>query len=1300
MLITESPRMTPDSLRAFLQTNKRFYDLHVPRNKGYMDLSGLQYVSTVENFGSELLLETRKLRMNRPPAEVVKPNANMQYYFDLMHSDLIETYDQQNLLMAVLKPNVMYHDHTYTIQFTGGEIVYELRAEAYGENDRVHASKWFRTYENPVLQIDDEEPIPLFVGEEDNTDHHVVWYFPLNDESMDYIASLTEHDFQWTLTTIDLVSSSQLPFIWLCSEAMRMLPDFVMEGNEDSDGDPILTFGTTSQDSTMLYPMITDGLLNIQSTGYWYIQAYGDFKYTTGQHLEDVNPLEFDSKITHLEICWRAETMPERAWDAPDIVMPIDFESSFVKMTMAPTLIRGIPVYAWHMRTPKSGDYDYSSAPYNNNPVAYCMLHNFEGNIVSDENPDPELLPALRLHFDDKYFHPYESEINHARVGIHADCTSDYSDHSVEKKCGVVYNLGDFDGLPEFYQRYLDRTIHHAHVELYAIRDDANVRNQKTMDKQTAAIIIDTAVPQNDLKEITDDMKPVIVYDIDREYITVEDNITSDMNFLSNIGFQDAENFVDVTIPGRENLPKFVYHGNREFSLGIIEFDERTEYGRVYLISNDGINYDNNASSRIPKAPRTAARICDIPTNFDQLQNIQGVAPTLVFDQYYVRQLSMMTMDTFNMAWSDRSRSVFTLHAAWSGQPEKIYFPSLSELRFYSRPGDIIRFYGEPDLEAAQIMIDLNDETQCTHELIGSGLTGNYRVGDQFGFNIGGIFIVCTVTAVDQYMSGPLYTITDYALTTDRSIPDQPELLGRIFPITNFNSRIWSIVLNPLNVHASNPPMLKITLDEDLWNMRNDRTLVNVPSQMLSFVSNDDTNGISVTEYTGDNDTSSWSDAVQLTGDMDIGNIYYDDPATRSHRDTTSVFLRNMLMNKHVEYDDIFGTALADKTIEIAHKNVMFEYPDFTVDQLFDGTDLSRYMSDLGMNVWNSFLTVVPSQDRTTAHAIAWYYDANASFVEPNGQNGNLLFPKRSGMNVNDYDDTWSSIKLTYVEGKPMPFMYDIMHKTHDVYTYNGSVLRLQSQQNIRVAEMLPIDERYPSDASDAHNNVQALFNIYRFDHLDQYKELKAFRGALTGSSPETLLDFITSKFGDDTIASKYYGYTVVGYAAGTDYVENTLICDYTTNKLYQSNTAFRASTIDADLLQGFITYIGMNPQADDLLNYYFENLFHRPVYNETRVARFTQAGTIMSTQDDDPIGGFVPIRDTIDERVYINKAPYKAEPLYAFSVNVEPYQLESFLSDFRMYDGNVDISENTLMIVNGHFYLFYNNRWNVHYTE
>ena len=289
VLITESPMMTPDALRAFLQTNKRFYDLHVPRNKGFMDTSGLQYVSTVENFGSELLLETRKLRMNRPPAEVVKPNAYLQYYFEIVHSGLIETYDQQNLLMALLKPNVMYHDHTYTIRFTGGEIGYTLRAEAYGENDKVRASQWFKTYNNPELIIDDGEPIPLFVGNEDNTDHHVAWYFPLSDEAMDYIASLREDDFQWTLTTIDLVSSSGLPFIWLCSESMRMLPEVVLDGNEDGNGDPILTFGSTSQNLTMLYPLITDGLLLIQPDGDWYIQAYGDFKYTTGAHTEEVN---------------------------------------------------------------------------------------------------------------------------------------------------------------------------------------------------------------------------------------------------------------------------------------------------------------------------------------------------------------------------------------------------------------------------------------------------------------------------------------------------------------------------------------------------------------------------------------------------------------------------------------------------------------------------------------------------------------------------------------------------------------------------------------------------------------------------------------------------------------------------------------------------------------------------------------------------------------------------------------------------------------------------------------------------
>ena len=59
--------MSPDSLRKATQLLKNMYDLHTKRYCGYEDINGCQYVGTVENFGSEMLFETRKLLMNKPP---------------------------------------------------------------------------------------------------------------------------------------------------------------------------------------------------------------------------------------------------------------------------------------------------------------------------------------------------------------------------------------------------------------------------------------------------------------------------------------------------------------------------------------------------------------------------------------------------------------------------------------------------------------------------------------------------------------------------------------------------------------------------------------------------------------------------------------------------------------------------------------------------------------------------------------------------------------------------------------------------------------------------------------------------------------------------------------------------------------------------------------------------------------------------------------------------------------------------------------------------------------------------------
>ena len=60
-----SPLITPDTLRKINKTNQAFYETHTKKNYGRTDVYGSQYSGTVENFGSEMLLEARKQRMEK-----------------------------------------------------------------------------------------------------------------------------------------------------------------------------------------------------------------------------------------------------------------------------------------------------------------------------------------------------------------------------------------------------------------------------------------------------------------------------------------------------------------------------------------------------------------------------------------------------------------------------------------------------------------------------------------------------------------------------------------------------------------------------------------------------------------------------------------------------------------------------------------------------------------------------------------------------------------------------------------------------------------------------------------------------------------------------------------------------------------------------------------------------------------------------------------------------------------------------------------------------------------------------------
>lgn len=91
--------------------------------------------------------------------------------------------------------------------------------------------------------------------------------------------------------------------------------------------------------------------------------------------------------------------------------------------------------------------------------------------------------------------------------------------------------------------------------------------------------------------------------------------------------------------------------------------------GRVYVLSNDSIEYENNKKSLYPKPARTAARICDIPTSIAQLSGMTNIAPTYVVDKDYVRTETSFTEEDKDRLYNiNTSRWVRPVHLNQYGQ--------------------------------------------------------------------------------------------------------------------------------------------------------------------------------------------------------------------------------------------------------------------------------------------------------------------------------------------------------------------------------------------------------------------------------------------------------------------------------------------------------------------------------------------------------------------------------------------------------------------------------------------------------
>ena len=112
-----NPIVSPDSIRASLNFLNAFNETHTKRFCSREDANGCKYIGTTENFGDEILIESRKLKMDKPSLKKVFNVNTFEDYFDIDFSDLMESYYQQNMLVALLKKDVLVHGSEYLLKF-------------------------------------------------------------------------------------------------------------------------------------------------------------------------------------------------------------------------------------------------------------------------------------------------------------------------------------------------------------------------------------------------------------------------------------------------------------------------------------------------------------------------------------------------------------------------------------------------------------------------------------------------------------------------------------------------------------------------------------------------------------------------------------------------------------------------------------------------------------------------------------------------------------------------------------------------------------------------------------------------------------------------------------------------------------------------------------------------------------------------------------------------------------------------------------------------------------------------------
>lgn len=1247
-----APVIGPDSLRELTRLMKALYDSHTKKYYGYEDINGSHYVGTVENFGPEMLFESRKILMDKPSLKNIFIENTFDFYFDIQYSGIVDTYDQQNMLCAVLKKDVLLSNKTYQIRFDNIRVIDIPRAMSWSDPNVIRDS-YIHTKTPPKLVITNEDnsidEIELLLTDEGNSDTD--YYFHINHETSDLfdIPYRDLENVEPDLFTIDSLLTKPItdnmhgrPFVWMCINKFRLLPP-VNFTNNDTDpnerpfvGVPILTIGTNGHNEALIYPAMRyrEGI-NIRRI----IKVYPvENESFVENENADVNYTIPVGEI-HIMSFIVSEEDFEPSTDPKRNVNVITYDRTFSNIYLNKfssskfdhsAHYTGKYCGKWFFRRPKPGEYDYDGRTYNNRCYAFTSIESFFSNsgiVVGSHftyNKSEKLVPGFKIHFDDKYLHKYEELCDNAEVGIHVDVTSDHSDYGVSKKNGVIYSMGDFDGLPPYFKYMIDDTIHRAHIEAYAIRDKINDMNQLPTEKQTAGIIIDSAIPQNEIQKITNDMPMSIKFNrenlIERIYEYDESiNNPSKTNYLSEIVYVDENNFGNYNNQSQKLCPKFIYHGNRHFSLGMMGFDPELEMGRVYVISNDKASYENNETTDMTKSPITFARICDIPTDFSQLVNINNVAPTLIIDPEYVRMFASFTTKDkdalYNLTYvdklirSDNNAIVFNYNS----------FANFDELLEKQFP----KYYNINE------SIDLSDTDNVIFE-INSGGNG-YKVNDVFSFYIGGICIKGIVTSMDEgSVTGVSYENKTYdgeIIYTDNPIVDSTHMTR-----SNFNSRLNVFDTKTVSGFGSGLE-IKVSISKLIWESTK-MGIIDVLDNAFYFQKNEYGD---IWAYIYNNDA--FIKDSQITGETLYENAY--DGIKVQEKTIKNCLIYNMI---NPISNSITSIPIIDRTEFISP----IGKEDMDEEGLWKN-DLTDILNRGNGNIQNGlFMFNVGFEGVSNFHNIIRYEIGHI-----NSNQKTFIHPGYSDLNYSNYTNKTNKFRFKNTETQPSLYLFDPTVDT--AYEYSQvckDVIKIENSRPMVFADFFT-----PEDNKNTIDRTGKLMrNIYISDEFD-LSNRNGLMNNLNSLTREGLINYL-KKSHPDSIPLKF---------EDTDYAySKSMIINY-----IMQNTLRHG--YDAKYTAGDET-----------------------IYRKPEIKLFRQAGEqvvdkLKNPIGDQPKGNFKEVTsDKIESTAFIGKGEYPNNILFVFKLDTDNIDLNGV----KVYDEmNNDVSNCSLLIVNGKKYIATNNR-------